>query len=37
MEYLVEVQKNKNKFSLEILSHFKFVKTRPLSKKYPVY
>ena len=32
MQYLLEVDDNKDKFLLEILKHFRFVKTRPLSK-----
>jgi len=32
MQYLLEVDDNKDKFLLEILGHFRFVKTRPLSK-----
>jgi hypothetical protein len=33
MQYLLEVDDNKDKFLLEILKHFRFVKTRPLTKK----
>lgn len=32
MQYLLEVDDNKDKFLLEMLKHFRFVKTRPLSK-----
>lgn len=32
MQYLLEVDDNKDKFLMEILKHFRFVKTRPLSK-----
>ena len=32
MQYLLEVDDNKDKFLLEILKHFRFVKTRPLTK-----
>jgi len=32
MQYLIEVDDNKDKFLLEILKHFRFVKTRPLTK-----
>ncbi|MBA2563542.1 MAG: hypothetical protein H0V14_11650 [Chitinophagaceae bacterium] len=32
MQYLLEVDDNKDKFLLEILKHFRFVKTLPLSK-----
>ena len=32
MQYLLEVDDNKDKFLLEILKHFRFVKTHPLSK-----
>ncbi len=32
MQYLLEVEDKKDKFLQEILSHFRFVKTRPLSK-----
>jgi len=33
MQYLLEVKDNKDKFLLEMLKHFRFVKTRPLSKE----
>lgn len=33
MQYLLEVDDKKDKFILEILKHFRFVKTRPLTKK----
>ncbi len=32
MQYLIEVKDNKDKFILEVLKHFSFVKTRPLTK-----
>ncbi len=32
MQYLLEVEDKKDKILQEILSHFRFVKTRPLSK-----
>lgn len=32
MQYLLEVDDNKDKFLLEILKHFRFVKTCPLTK-----
>ena len=32
MQYLLEVDDKKDKFVLEILKHFRFVKTQPLSK-----
>lgn len=32
MQYLLEVDDNKDKFLLEILKHFRFVKTRLLTK-----
>jgi hypothetical protein len=32
MQYLLEVDDKKDKFLQEILSHFRFVKTSPLSK-----
>jgi hypothetical protein len=32
MQYLLEVDDNKDRFLMEILKHFRFVKTRPLSK-----
>jgi hypothetical protein len=33
MQYLLEVDDNKDKFLLEVLKHFRFVKTRPLTKE----
>ena len=32
MQYLLEVHDNKDKFLLDLLKHFRFVKTHPLSK-----
>jgi hypothetical protein len=32
MQYLIEVKDNKDKFILEVLKHFSFVKTKPLTK-----
>ncbi len=32
MQYILEVDDNKDKFLLEVLKHFRFVKTRPLTK-----
>lgn len=32
MQYLLEVDDNKDRFLLEVLKHFRFVKTRPLTK-----
>ena len=32
MQYLLEVDNNKDKFFLDVLKHFRFVKARPLSK-----
>jgi hypothetical protein len=32
MQYLIEVDDKKDKFLMEILKHFRFVKTRPLTK-----
>ena len=31
MQYLLEVKNNKDKFILELLQHFRFIKTRPLT------
>lgn len=33
MQYIVEVEDNKDKFLLELLRHFSFVKAKPLTKK----
>ena len=33
MQYLLEISVNKDKFLLDILKHFRFVKTRPLTKE----
>ncbi len=32
MQYLLEVKNNKDKFVLELLQHFRFIKTRPLTR-----
>ena len=32
MQYILEVDDNKDEFLLEMLRHFRFVKTRPLTK-----
>ena len=32
MQYLLEVKNNKDKFVLELLQHFRFIKTRPLNR-----
>lgn len=33
MQYLLEVEDKKDKFILEMLKNFRYVKTRPLTKK----
>lgn len=33
MQYLLEIDDNKDKFVMEVLKHFRFVKTKPLSKE----
>ena len=32
MQYLIEVKNNKDKFVMEMLQHFRFIKTRPLTR-----
>jgi hypothetical protein len=32
MQYLLEVKNNKDKFVMEMLQHFRFIKTRPLTR-----
>ncbi|HEX4959117.1 MAG TPA: hypothetical protein VFV46_13125 [Lacibacter sp.] len=33
MQYLIEVEKGKEKFMIEMLRHFSFIKTHKLTKK----
>ncbi len=32
MQYLLEINNEKDKFVIEVLRHFRFVKTKPLTK-----